>query len=127
MSGSAAILQQFGESSGMPGLRFDARGQAVFRTGTGRLLGLEQADREILVYTALPVRYDSGDWLRRACKRAHHSRLGDWPVQPALRDYEGVPHLLALVRLDEREFTEPRLRQALEHLSQWLDALAADT
>jgi type III secretion system chaperone SycN len=127
MSGPAAILQQFGDAAGMPGLRFDARGQAVFRTGPGRLLGLEQAGREILVYAALPVRYDSGDWLRRACKRAHHGRLGDWPVQPALREYEGTPYLLALTRLDEREFTEPRLRQALEYLSQWLDALDADT
>ncbi|MFC4297772.1 hypothetical protein ACFO0J_06930 [Castellaniella hirudinis] len=127
MSGPAAILQQFGEAAGIPNLRFDARGQAVFRTGPGRLLGLEQADQEILVYTALPVHYDSGDWLRRACKRAHHSHLGDWPVQPALREYLGVPHLLALVRMNEQEFTELRLRQALEYLAQWLDALSADT
>ncbi|KAB0599865.1 type III secretion system chaperone family protein [Castellaniella defragrans] len=126
MSGAAAILQQFGEAEGMPGLRFDARGQAVFRTAAGRLLGLEQAAGEILVYAALPVRYDGGDWLRRACRRAHYSCLGEWPVQPALREYEGVPHLLALVRLDERDFTEPRLRQALEYLCQWLDALDAD-
>ena len=127
MSGPADILQRFGASAGMPGLRFDARGQAVLRTAPGRLLGLEQADSAILVYAALPVRYDSSNWLLRACKRAHHSCLGDWPVQPALREYEGIPHLLALVRLDEREFTEQRLHQALEYLSQWLDALDADS
>ena len=127
MSGPAAILQLFGESAGLPGLRFDARGQVVFRTATDRLLGLERTDREILVYAALPVRYDSGNWLLRACKRAHHSRLGDWPIQPALREYEGTPHLLALVRVAEHEFTEQRLRQTLESLSQWLDALSADT
>ena len=39
----------------------------------------------------------------------------------------GIAHLLALTRLDEHAFTEPRLRQALEYLSQWLDALGADT
>ncbi|CDM23288.1 hypothetical protein BN940_04071 [Castellaniella defragrans 65Phen] len=126
MSSPAAILQQFGEAAGIAGLRFDARGQAVFRTMPGRLLGVEQADREMLVYAALPVRYDSSDWLLRACKRAHHSRLGDWPVQPALREYDGIPHLLALVRLDERDFTETRLRQTLEYLSQWLDALDSE-
>ncbi len=127
MSSPDAILQQFGETAGIPGLVFDARGQVVFRTEPGRLLGLEQTGREILVYAALPVRYDSGDWMRRACKRAHHSYLGDWPVQPALREYDGVAHLLALIRLDEHAFTEPRLRQALEYLSQWLDALGSDT
>lgn len=126
MSDPAAILQQFGEAAGIPDLRFDARGQAVFRTGPGCLLGLEQADGEILIYAALPTRYDSGDWLLRACKRAHHSRLGDWPVQSALREYDGTPHLLVLVRLDAREFTEPLLRQALEYLTQWLDAVGAD-
>lgn len=127
MSSPDAILRQFGEAAGIPDLRFDARGQVIFRTEPGRLLGLEQADREILVYAALPVRYDSGDWMRRACKRAHHSHLGDWPVQPALREYDGIAHLLALIRLDEHAFTETRLRQALEYLSQWLDALGADT
>jgi type III secretion system chaperone SycN len=126
MSGSAAILQQFGEAAGIPDLRFDGRGQAVFRTEPGRLLGLEQAEGEILVYAALPVRYDSGDWLRRACKRAHHSRLDDWPVQAALREYDDVPHLLALVRVDERELTPARLQQALEYLSRWLDELSAE-
>ena len=126
MNGPDAILQSFGESAGMPGLRFDARGQAILRTGSDRLLGLECIPDEILVYVALPVRYDSGDWLLRACKRAHHSRLGDWPVQPALREYQGTPHLLALVRVNEREFTEQRLRQTLDSLTQWLDALNAD-
>ena len=48
-------------------------------------------------------------------------------MHPVLREYQGTPYLLALTRLDEREFTEPRLRQALEYLSQWLDALDADT
>ena len=127
MSSPNAILQQFGEATGIPDLGFDARGQAIFRTEPGRLLGLELTGREILVYAALPVRYDSGDWMRRACRRAHHSQLGDWPVQPALREYDGIAHLLALTRLDEHAFTEPRLRQALEYLSQWRDALGADT
>lgn len=127
MSRLAAVLQQFGETVGIPDLAFNAQGQAVFRTEHGRLLGLEHVRHEILVYAALPVRYDSGDWLRRACKRAHHTRSGDWPVQPALREYDGTPHLLALVRLPEQELTEHRLRHTLEYLSGWLDALGSDT
>ena len=126
MNTPAAILRTFGETAGLPDLRFDARGQVVFRTEADRLLGLECASGEILVYAALPVRYDSSDWLLQACKHAHHSRLGDWPVQPALREYEGAPHLLALVRLNEREFTEQRLRQTFEFLAQWLTALNTD-
>ena len=127
MSDPASILQAFGDSAGMPGLRFDARGHAVFRTEADRLLGLEQAGDAILVYVGQPVRYDSSDWYLRACKRAHYRHLGDDAIQPALRDYEDTPHLLALTRLQTQAFTEQRLQQTLESLSQWLDALGADT
>lgn len=126
MSSPAAVLRQFGEAEGLSDLCFDARGQALFLSASNHLLGLELADPDLLIYIARPVPYDSGDWLRRACKHAHHSRLDDWPVQPALRDHDGTPHLLALTRLGEQEFTELRLRQALEYLSRWLDALDAE-
>lgn len=127
MTGLDSTLRQFGEAAGIPELSFDTRGQAVFRTAPGRLLGLERADTNILVYAAHPVQYDAGAWLLRACKRAHHSRLEDWPVQPALREHDGTPYLLALVRLSEPEFTVSRLHQALDYLSRWLDALRDET
>lgn len=123
MTGPNSTLRQFGEAAGIPDLSFDARGQVVFRTTPGRLLGLEHADTNILVYAACPTPYDARQWLLRACKRAHHSRMDDWPVQPALREYDGVSYLLALVRLNEAEFTVLRLHQALDYLNRWLDAL----
>lgn len=126
MNGPDTVLRQFGDAAGMTGLAFDARGQAVFRADSGRLLGMERAEGEVLVYVALPLDYDAGAWLLRACKRAHHSRLDDWPVQPALREHEQRQHLLALTRIPEPEFTDTRLRQALEYLSRWLDAMRAE-
>jgi type III secretion system chaperone SycN len=122
MSAPDVTLRQFGEGAGMPGLAFDARGQAVFRTESGQLLGMERASGEVLVYVALPLDYDAGAWLLQACKAAHHSRLDDWPVQAALREHEGRQHILALTRIAEPEFTDIRLAQALEYLSRWLDA-----
>lgn len=123
MTDTDDILRQFGETAGIADLSFDSRGQVVFRTGQGRLLGLERAIPNILVYAALPVRYEAGEWLLKACKRAHYSQADDWPVQPALREYDGVPYLLTLVWLDESEFTERRLLAVLHYLSRWLDAL----
>lgn len=128
MSGPELALRQFGEETGMPNLAFDARGQAVLRTESGRQIGIELADREILVYVSLPLDYDAGAWLLRAWKHAHHARQGDWPVQAALREHAGGGwRLLALTRVAEPEFTALRLRQALEYLSRWLDTVRDDT
>lgn len=124
MTSTDRTLRQFGETAGLADLAFDRRGQVVFRTGQGRLLGLERAAQDVLIYAALPVRYDTGAWLLKACKRAHYSLLADRPVQSALREYDGIPHLLALIRLSESEFTERRLLQSLDTLSRWLDALS---
>lgn len=123
MTTADATLLQFGQAAGMPGLAFDARGQAVFRSESGRLIGMERADGEILVYAAIPLDYDVGAWLLEACKRAHHRNLDDWPVQPALREHDGRRYLMALARIAEADFTEVRLRQSLEYLSRWLDDL----
>ncbi|MGE8547097.1 hypothetical protein [Alcaligenes sp. Marseille-Q7550] len=123
MTDTDNTLRQFGETAGIADLSFDSRGQVVFRTGQGRLLGLEHAGPNILVYIASPIRYEAGAWLLKACKRAHHTHLEDWPIQAALRDYDGTPYLLALVCMRESEFTERRLLAALHHLSHWLDAL----
>ena len=127
MSGPELTLRQFGEDAGMPNLAFDARGQAVLRMESGRQIGVELADREILVYVSLPLDYDAGAWLQRAWKHAHHGRQGDWPVQAALREQPGGGwRLLALTRVAEPEFTPLQLRQALEYLSHWLDAVRDD-
>ena len=126
MNTSATTLQQFGASAGITDLRLDARGQAVLRTDSGQLLGLEQTDQDMLVYVAQPARYDASDRLLQACKRAHHSRLGEWSIQPALRNYDDTPHLLVLIRLASHELTEARLHQAFAYLSQWLETLDRD-
>lgn len=127
MSGPELTLRQFGEDAGIPNLTFDARGQAVLRTESGRQIGVELAEREILVYVSLPLDYDAGAWMQRAWKRAHHGRQGEWPVQAALREQpEGGQRLLALTRVTEPEFTPLRLRQALEYLSSWLDEIRHD-
>lgn len=123
MNAADTTLRDFGRTAGIPDLAFDARGQVVFRTESGRMTGMERAGGDILVYATLPADYDTGAWLLRACKRAHHSRLEDWPIQPALRDLDGRPHLLALTRIAQDEFTTQRLNQALEYLSRWLDEL----
>lgn len=123
MTGTDSTLRQFGETAGIANLSFDSHGQVVFRTGQGRLLGLERSASNILVYTAMPAPYEAGDWLQKACRRAHYSRLEDWPIQLALREYDSTPYLLALARLKESEFTEHGLLQALDYLSRWLNAL----
>ena len=116
-------LRQFGERAGMSELSFDARGQIVFRAEPGRLVGMERADQEVLIYVAEPLDYDAGDWMMRACQRAFYGVAGEWPVQTALRDYDNSLHGLALTRIAEAEFTDVRLQQALDYLSHWLDAL----
>ena len=127
MNDPNTILRQFGERAGMDDLVFDTHGHVVFRTGpAGRLLGLERAGEEVLIYVAMPLDYDAGEWLMRAYKRAHHSRAGEWPVQSALRELDQRWHLLALVRVSDAEFTENRLQQTLDYLSLWLDALRDD-
>ncbi|MBJ7263406.1 MAG: hypothetical protein JHC61_06570 [Burkholderiaceae bacterium] len=127
MSDPNTILRNFGERAGMDDLVFDTHGHVVFRAGpAGRLLGLERAGEEVLIYVAMPLDYDTGEWLMRAYKRAHHSRGGEWPVQPALRELDDRRYLLALVRVADTEFTDHRLQQTLDYLSRWLDALRDD-
>jgi len=127
MNDMHAALRQFGEETGMSGLAFDKRGQAVLQAASGRQFGVEMAGREALVHVSQPLDYDAGAWLLRAFKRAHHAHLGDWPVQAALREHKGRQHLLALTRIAEGEFTARRLRQAFDDLSRWLDALRDET
>jgi type III secretion system chaperone SycN len=127
MSGPETTLRQFGEEAGMPGLGLDARGHAVLQTESGRQLGIEAAGNEVLVHVSQEVDYDAGAWLMRAWKRAHHTHLDEWPVQAALREHEGRQRLLALTRIPEPEFTLPRLRQAFDYLSRWLDAVRDDS
>lgn len=128
MSSPELTLRRFGEEAGFDDLAFDARGQALLQTESGRQLGLERtADRQVLVYVTQPLDYDAGAWLLRAWKRAHHSRLEDWAVQPALRETpDGRRWLVALVRLADDEFTPLRLRQALDYLTRWQDAVRND-
>jgi type III secretion system chaperone SycN len=123
MSHPDIILRQFGERAGMSELAFDARGHVVFRAASGRLLGMERAAHELLIHVAHPLDYDAGDWMMRACRRAHFSRGGEWAVQPALREHNERQYLLALVRVAEIDFTETRLQQAFDYLSRWLDAV----
>ena len=127
MSDPDTIVRRFGERAGMDDLAFDARGQVVFRAGpAGRLLGLERTGEEVLIYVAMPLDYDAGEWMIRAYKRAHHSRNGEWPVQPAQRELDDRRYLQALARLTETEFTDTRLQQMLDYLTRWLDALLDD-
>lgn len=127
MNGPELTLRQFGEDAGIANLAFDARGQAVLQTESGRQVGVQLSDREILIYVSLPLDYDAGAWLQQAWKRTHHGHQGDWPVQAALREAPGGGwRLLALTRVTEPEFTPLRLRQALEYLSGWLDAVRDD-
>ncbi|WP_144630574.1 hypothetical protein [Bordetella genomosp. 13] len=128
MSSPELTLRQFGQAAGFDDLSFDARGHAVLQAGSGRQIGVERtAGRDVMVYLTHPLDYDAGAWLLRAWKRAHHSRLEDWPVQAALRESpDGQRRLVALVRVPESEFTTLRLNQALETLSRWMDAVRDD-
>lgn len=126
MSGPEIAMRTFGEEIGIAGLGFDERGSAVVRTGSGRQLGIERAERTVLVHLSQPVSHETSEWLLRAWKRAHHSQTDGSPVQTALRERDGERRLLALVRIPESEVTAPRLQQALDRLSHWLDALRHD-
>ena len=127
MSTPDTVVRQFGERAGISDLAFDTRGHIVFQAAPGRLLGMERSAGEVLIYVAQPQDYDAGDWMMRACQRAHYSRASDWPVQPALREHGDRQYLLALTRIAEHEFNEQRLQQALDFLSHWLDALRIET
>lgn len=123
MNHPETILRQYGADIGLPDLTFGARGHAVLQVESGRQMGVEQAGRDVLVHVSQPLSYDAGAWLMRAWKRAHHSHLEDWPVQTALREQDGNQRLLVLTRIPEDELTLPRLRQAFDYLSRWLDAV----
>lgn len=128
MSSPELTLRQFGEEAGFDDLSFDARGQALLQSESGRQTGIERTgDRKVLVYLSQPLAYDAGAWLVRAWKRAHHSRMEDWAIQCALRESpDGQRRLVALVRMPEHEFTPLRLRQALDTLTRWHDAVRDD-
>lgn len=126
MSSPEIVLRTFGEELGMAGLSFDARGCVNMQTESGRQLGIERTSHAVLVHLSHPVSHEAPEWLLRAWKRAHHSLAGDVPVQVALRERDGEQRVLVLVRIHEPELTVLRLRQTLEHLSRWLDALRHD-
>ncbi|QVQ24870.1 hypothetical protein [Achromobacter deleyi] len=119
-------LGAFGEEIGMPGLALGAGGNLALQLESGRRVAIEPAGEEVLVYVSEPVPYDAADRLQKAWRRAHFSRLDDWPVQTALRDQDGLPRLLAMTRLAAPDASAHKLRQAVDYLSRWLDAVRDD-
>lgn len=119
-------LGAFGEDIGMPGLALGAGGNLALQLDSGRRVAIEPAGEEVLVYVSEPVPYDAPERLQKAWRRAHFSRLDGWPVQTALREQDGVPRLLAVTRLAAADASGHKLRQAVEHLSRWLDAARDD-
>lgn len=126
MSSPEIVLRTFGEELGIAGLSFDARGCMILQTESGRQLGIEKSGHVVLVHLSHPLSYEAPEWLLRAWKRAHHAQAGDVPTQVALRERDGERRLLVLVRVHEADLTVLRLRQTLEYLSRWLDALRHD-
>lgn len=126
MNSLDSALGAFGEDIGMPGLALGASGNVALQLESGRRVAIEPAGEEVLVYVSEPVPYDAADRLQKAWRRAHFSRLDDWPVQAALREQDGLPRLLAMTRLAAADASAHKLRQAVDYLSRWLDAARDD-
>lgn len=123
MSAVESVLREFGEAAGIADLAFSEGGHVDLELESGRRISIERSDAEVLVSLSLSVRYDAGDWLLRAWKQAHYSRPQEWPVQAALRESADEVRLVALLRMPQDQFAATRLRQAIEYLSRWLDAV----
>lgn len=126
MNSLDSALGAFGEDIGMPGLALGASGNVALQLESGRRVAIEPAGEEVLVYVSEPVPYDAAERLQKAWRRAHFSRLDDWPVQAALREQDGLPRLLAMTRLAAADASAHKLRQAVDYLSRWLDAARDD-
>ncbi|WP_313625273.1 hypothetical protein [Achromobacter sp.] len=126
MNSLDSAISALGEDIGMPGLALGAGGNLALQLESGRRVAVEPAGEEVLVYVSEPVPYDAADRLHKAWRRAHYSRLDDWPVQAALREQDGLPRLLAVTRLPAGDASAHKLRQAVDYLSRWLDAARDD-
>ncbi len=126
MNSLDSAISALGEDIGMPGLALGAGGNLALQLESGRRVAVEPAGEEVLVYVSEPVPYDAADRLHKAWRRAHYSRLDDWPVQAALREQDGLPRLLAVTRLPAADASAHKLRQAVDYLSRWLDAARDD-
>lgn len=126
MNSLDSTISALGEDIGMPGLALGAGGNLALQLESGRRVAVEPAGDDVLVYVSEPVPYDAADRLHKAWRRAHYSRLDDWPVQAALREQDGLPRLLAVTRLSAADASAHKLRQAIDYLSRWLDAARDD-
>jgi type III secretion system chaperone SycN len=126
MNGLDDTLRAFGAGIGMPGLALGAGGNVALELASGRRVAIEPAGDEVLVYVSDPAPHDAAEQLLRAWRRAHHSRLDGLAVQAALREQDGMPRLLAVVRLASGHIDAGELMQTVETLSRWLDAARDD-
>jgi type III secretion system chaperone SycN len=126
MNSLDSAISALGEDIGMPGLALGAGGHLALQLESGRRVAVEAAGEEVLVYVSEPVPYEAADRLNKAWRRAHYSRMDDWPVQAALREQDGLPRLLAVARMPAADTSADKLRQAVDYLSRWLDAARDD-
>lgn len=116
-------LRDFGQQMGLPQLEFGRHKVAQLAFDSGAVLAVEPSQRgeveEVLVYLSQPLGFGAERAIRQALIKAHHSNLGQMPVQVATRGNGPDTALLALVRIPARNFTLQSLDESFDYLKRW--------
>jgi hypothetical protein len=123
----ANSVAALGSHFGLPGFQLNVRACAALQLESGKRVGFEAKQHELIVYASEPVPYDAYFRLTRAWRKSHFMQLrGAAPVQVALREQDGLNRLLVVARVLPRDGLAQDLSSVVEYLLGWLDATRND-
>ena len=116
MSLSSAVLAEFGQSLGIPGLQWPQSNVLALDFDILGTLFLENCDDDLLVYLVRPIAQSdqTAAVLKAALQHCHYRQGLPYAVQPGLRGDTG---LVFLVRLPARDVTLPELERVMNTLT----------
>ena len=114
-------ITELGEHLGMSELVLSPGGRFAVQLPSGRRIAAEITGDDLLLYASDPAPYDGTQRLLRAWRRTYLPRVDRRPIQTALREQEGLVSLVAAVRIPPHERSPYTLRNAIDHVSAWLD------
>ena len=106
-------LEEFGQSIGMPGLRFNDQGVVMLTFERMGTLFLERHEEQILMYMVRKAEHAPLAVFRRALGLCHYQENQPFELHVGLRREDD---LVFLVKIPEQEFILPTVERALQFL-----------
>lgn len=116
------VLGEFGQSMGLPHLKFGERGAARLSFERLGQLGFEKTAGEVVVFMLRTVPVGNPKAWRKALALCHYTEGHPFPVQAGLK---GDTQLVFMVRIPEREFTVQAIEQSIMLLDRLHGSAAA--